>query len=170
MNIGQNKIWIGGRMVLNKSKSLLVPVGAAIVAALALVALYLSVLSIAKSPAEAFHLFWQNRLMLLPIALGFALQVGLYVLLRRGLHRPVPTLGGKVTTTASGGSSATAMIACCAPALVNALPLLGFSALTTLLAKWQIPFIVTSILVNAVGITVMITSLLRSRRRPTHAI
>lgn len=157
-------------MIFNKSKSLLVPVGAAIVAALALAALYLSVLSIAKSPAEAFHLFWQNRWMLLPIALTFALQVGLYVLLRRGLHHPVPVPGGKVATTAGGGSSATAMMACCAPVLVNALPLLGFSALTTFLVKWQMPFIVTSILANAVGITVMITNLLRSRRRPTHAI
>ena len=157
-------------MVSSKSKRLIVPIGAAIVAALALVALYLSVLSIAKSPAEAFHLFWQNRWMLLPIALGFAFQVGLYVLLRQGLHQPVPIPGGKITTTAGGGSSATAMIACCAPALVNALPLLGFSALTTFLAQWQMPFIATSILANAVGITVMIINLLRSRRRPTHAI
>lgn len=156
-------------MVISKSKSPLAAVGAAIVAALALAVLYLSVLSIAKSPAEAFHLFWQNRLMLLPIALGFAFQVGLYVLLRRGLHRPVPIPGAKVTTTAGGGSSATAMIACCAPVLVNALPLLGFSALTTFLAKWQMPFIATSILANTLGITVMIINLLRSRRRPIHA-
>ncbi|HLO17666.1 MAG TPA: hypothetical protein VK206_22740 [Anaerolineales bacterium] len=157
-------------MVSSKSKSLLVPVGAAIVAALALVALYLSVLSIAKPPAEAFHLFWQNRLMLLPIALGFAFQVGLYIWLTRGLHRPVPIPAGKVTTTAGGGSSATAMIACCAPVLINALPLLGFSALTTFLAKWQMPFIATSLLANAVGITVMIINLSRSRRRPTHTM
>ena len=155
-------------MILNNFNKLLVPIGAAIIAALALIALYLSVLSIAKSPAEALQLFWQNRSMLLPIALGFAFQVGLYVFLRRGLHHPVP--GGKFTTTAGGGTSATAMIACCAPAIVNALPLLGFTALTTFLAKWQMPFIVTSILANAVGIAVMIINLLRLRRRPAHII
>jgi Cu+-exporting ATPase len=157
-------------MVISKFKTIMVPTGAAFLAALSLVTLYLGVLSVAKSPPEALNLFWQNRLMLLPIALGFALQVGLYVFLRRGLHHPVAIPSGMVTTTTGGGTSATAMIACCAPALVNALPLLGFTALTTFLAKWQMPFIVTSILVNAIGITVMITNLLRSRRRPTHII
>jgi hypothetical protein len=104
--------------------------------------------------------------MLLPIALGFALQVGMYVLLRKGLHRPVAILGGRATTTVGGGTSATAMLACCAPALVNALPLLGFTALTTILARWQMPFIAASLLANAVGIIIMGLNLLRLRRRP----
>lgn len=157
-------------MVISKSKNIMLPIGAAFLAALSLIGLYLSVLSIAKSPREALNLFWQNRLMLLPIALGFALQVGMYVLLARGLRRPVAIPGGRATTTAGGGTSATAMLACCAPALVNALPLLGFTALTTLLAKWQMPFIAASLLANAVGITVMGVNLFRSRRRPQHTL
>jgi hypothetical protein len=108
--------------------------------------------------------------MLLPIALGFALQVGMYVLLRKGLHQPIALPGARATTTAGGGTSATAVVACCAPALVNALPLLGFTALTTFLAKWQMPFIAASLLANTVGITIMVINLLRSRRRPNHTL
>lgn len=112
-----------------------------------------------------------NKRAVLPLALGFGLQVGLFTLLRKGLLRPIHVPAGRTTTAASGGTSALAMVACCAASTgVNIMPImlpwLGLTAAGTLLAQGQMPFMIASALSSLVGISLMVYAALKARRRP----
>ena len=61
----------------------------------------------------------------------------------------------KKEIAATGGISATSMVACCAHHLVDVLPILGFSALFLFLAKYQLFFIILGITSNIIGIIFM---------------
>jgi hypothetical protein len=69
-------------------KRLLWPVGAGFLGAAFLAGVYLGLVSLAQGPTHALELFGQDRVFVLPILLGFGVQVGLYALLRTGLHLP----------------------------------------------------------------------------------
>jgi hypothetical protein len=139
-------------------------VGAGILGAAALTALYLGIVSLAESPQHALDLFWQDRGLVIPILLGFGVQVGLVVLLKTGLYLPVGAAGG-ATTAAGGGMSAVAMAACCAHHVTDVLPLVGVTAAATLLANWKVPFMVAGLFTNVAGIGLMLAIILRQRRR-----
>lgn len=144
-------------------RRLLVPAGMALMAVMFLTSLYMTVFSLAQSPADAVRLFWENKMMLLPIALGFGLQVGMFTAMRRGLHRPMPVPAGGAATGATGGMSGIAMVACCAPALTNAAPLLALTPLTAFLVNWQTPLLVAGAAANVIGNGFMIYFLLKAR-------
>lgn len=90
------------------------------------------------------------------LSLGFGTQIGLFVYLRncvknpKGLHH-----SGKVAT-ASTGTSAASMIACCAHHLSEVLPIIGLSGAAVFLTKYQIPLIVLGIGMNVFGIIYML--------------
>ena len=65
---------------------------------------------------------------------------------------------------ASGGTSATAMVACCLHHVTNVLPILGISAATAFLARYQRPFMQLGLAMNLVGILVMLVTLQRARQ------
>jgi hypothetical protein len=130
-----------------------------------LAGLYLGIVSLAESPAHALDLFWQDKAFVIPIILGFGVQVGLYTLLKKGLTRPLHAPAGGATTAAGGGMSTVAMVACCAHHVADVLPLLGLTAAATLLANWKIPFMVAGLLSNVIGIAIMLRTVLRERRR-----
>ncbi len=147
------------------TKRLLLPTVVGLLGVLLLIGFYLGVVSFAQSPEKALNLFWQNKLMLLPIALGFGLHAGMFTLLKKGLHQPVSAPHSGIATGASGGMSGVGMLACCAPALVNTLPLLGLTALTTFLANWQTPLMIAALVSNAIGIGLLLRHLLKERKR-----
>ena len=65
----------------------------------------------------------------------------------------------------SGGTSVTAMVACCLHHVTDVLPVLGLSAAATFLTRYQRPFMLTSLGVNLIGILVMLMVLSRERKK-----
>lgn len=65
---------------------------------------------------------------------------------------------------ASGGTSATAMVACCIHHVTDVLPILGLSAAASFLTRYQRPFMLIGLAMNMVGIIVMLVILYRERQ------
>ena len=94
-----------------------------------------------------FGQYWYY-LGLLPI--GFGIQVGLFVYVRRLLSRRAR--GGAAAATATGsGTSTVAMVACCAHHVTDALPVLGLSGAAIFLNDYRIPLMSAGLAVNAAG-------------------
>ena len=65
----------------------------------------------------------------------------------------------------SGGTSATAMVACCIHHVTDVLPILGLSAAAGFLARYQHPFMLLGLAMNLMGIGVMLFVLYRERQK-----
>ena len=147
------------------TRRIVLPLSAGLVGMLLLMALYLGIVSLAESPARAFELFWEDKLLVVPIMLGFGTQVGLYTLLKKGLYLPLHGAAGGTTTAASGGISTMAMVACCAHRVADVLPFVGLTAAAAFLANWKIPFLIVGLISNLIGIAVMLRVMYQARRR-----
>jgi hypothetical protein len=151
---------------VNQSRRFLLPAVAGLAGALLLTGLYFAIVSLAESPAHAAQLFWEDRAIVLPIILGFGVQVALYTVLKKRLFVPVAETGPSgALTGASGGMSAAAMVACCAHHAADVLPLVGLTAAATLLAEYRIPFMLVGLGTTIAGIAVMLVILFRERRK-----
>src|SRR3990172_7077199 len=95
------------------ARRMLLPLGVGLLGAMVLTGVYLGIVSLAESPQHALELFWQDKLFVIPIILGFGTQVGLYTFLKKGLYLPMATPAAGTTTAAGGGMSTVAMVACC---------------------------------------------------------
>lgn len=93
-----------------------------------------------------FARFWPY---ILALALGFGLQIGLYVYLRQQVAHHHS--GGKMVA-ASGTTSTAAMLSCCAHYLANVLPVIGAAGLVTLVAQYQVQLFWVGLAFNAIGI------------------
>ncbi len=145
------------------------PIGAGIVGAMFLAMVYLGIVSVAESPQHAIDLFWEDRLIVIPIILGFGVQMALYVILKKRLFAPVAHTGPSGTLAgASGATSTLAMVACCAHHVTDVLPILGLTAATTFLAEYRIPFMLVGLGMTMLGVAVMLVILLRERRKALH--
>lgn len=91
---------------------------------------------------------------IVPIAAGFGIQVGLYVKLTEKMRH-----AAKGTLSVSGTSAAAGMLACCVHHIADVLPILGFSAVSMVLARYQIPILAVSLVINLYGIVVMMRRL-----------
>ena len=147
------------------ARRLVLPLCAGLLGTLFLAIVYLGIVSLAQGWAHALELFWQDRALVIPILLGFGAQVGLYTLLKTGLHLPQRMPAGGATTAASGGVSTVAMVACCAHHAADVLPLVSLSAAAAFLAQWKIPFMIAGLLTNVFGIAIMLRIISSERRR-----
>jgi len=88
--------------------------------------------------------------LLLPIVIGFGVQVGLLAELRgRGKARgAAAAVGG-----AGAGASTVGMVACCAHHLADLAPFVGATAAATVLYDYRLAFMLTGLGFNAIGIT-----------------
>ncbi len=85
---------------------------------------------------------------MLPLAIGFGIQVGLYTDIKQiNQNKGSGALMAGNTTTSTIG-----MVACCAHHLTEILPIIGLSALSTLLINYQIPILIIGIASNIFGI------------------
>jgi hypothetical protein len=147
-------------------KRFILPFATGLVGALLLTGLYFGIVSLAESPSHALELFWDDRAIVLPIILGFGVQVALYTILKRRLFVPVAHTGPSgALTGAGGGISAAAMVACCAHHVADVLPLVGLTAAATILAEYRIPFMLVGLGTTISGILVMVVILVRERGR-----
>jgi hypothetical protein len=151
---------------MSPTKRVLWPVGAGLAGAVFLSALYFGIVSWAESPQHALELFWEERWIVIPIILGFGVQMALYTILRRRLFVPVMNTGSSgALTGASGTTSTLAMVACCAHHVTDVLPILGLTAAATFLANYQTAFMLVGLGTTLVGIAVMVFILIRERRK-----
>ena len=134
---------------------------AGILAAAALLGVYLGIISLAQGVEHALEQLGVDAPFIGLIAAGFGTQIALYSELRAvdRHHRAATAL-----TAAGTGTSAAAMLACCAHHLVDLLPLVGLSAASVLLNAYRTPLFLLGIGLNVVGIVVIARQLLRAKQ------
>ena len=148
------------------SKRILIPLSTGLVGALFLTGLYFGIVSWAESPQHAIDLFWDDRWIVLPIILGFGVQVGLYTILKKRLFVPVATTGPSGPLMGAGGTTSTmAMVACCVHHVTDVLPILGLTAAATFLAQYRIAFMLVGLGTTVLGILIMLYILFKERRK-----
>ena len=140
------------------------PFAFGLLAALGLAAVFLGVVTVAESWAHALEVFRQDALFVVPIILGFGVQVGLLTYLKLGMFLPVSTRGTGAYTGVSGGASAVAMAACCAHHVTDVLPLVGLAGASVFLAQYKVPFMIVGLLSNVVGIGILLNMIRKARQ------
>ncbi|KAA3644103.1 MAG: hypothetical protein DWQ07_18505 [Chloroflexi bacterium] len=142
------------------------PLGAFLVGAGLIGAIYFGLVSWAESPEHALELFWEERIFIVPIILGFGIQSALYIILKKRLFVPVTSVGPSGALTGAGGATSTvAMVACCAHHVTDVLPILGLTAAAAFLAEYQTLFMGVGLGTTLVGILVMLLILFRERKK-----
>lgn len=132
-----------------------------VLGALALVGLYLGIVTWAQGADHALELLWSDRLFVGFISAGFGTQVGLFTyvrLLQRAMARESVALAGAGTA-----ASSVSMVACCAHHLADVLPIVGLSGIAMFLVEWRTPLMLLGIGTNLAGIVVMLGQLRRIR-------
>lgn len=114
-----------------------------------LLGLFFLVVSFVSGRAFAWRQFAGYWYYLVPLALGFGLQIGLFVYLRTAIRERAAT-GGVVAVT--GATSTVSMLACCAHYLTNILPLVATTGVVTFATKYQIQFFWVGLAMNGLGI------------------
>lgn len=109
--------------------------------------------------------FASNRDYVIPIWLAFGVQAAIYSVLRFRLFLPAhSTVHGGALLGTSGGASVTTMVACCVHHVADVLPVLGVSAATMFLTRYQRPLMRISLGLNLLGILIMLIVLYRACR------
>ena len=147
-------------------KRYIIPIGAFLIGCFLLAGVYLGFLTWSQDWRFALSQFARDRSYIVPIVIAFGIQSALFSILRFRVFVPVSSTGPSgAVMGASGGTSATAMVACCIHHVANVLPILGLSAATAFLARYQQPFLQVSLAVNLLGIAGMLAILYRAQRR-----
>lgn len=126
------------------------PVAFGILAFFAILGFYFGVTTLVSGWKFTQGQFADYGWFIVDLALGFAIQVGLYIYLRALAHKASAKM-----VAATGTTSATAMVACCAHYLVNVLPFLGVSAIATFVTQYQVELFWLGIVFNILGIVYM---------------
>ncbi len=143
------------------SRRIAISIAAGLLGALALVGLYLGIVTWAQGADHALELLWSDRLFVGLISAGFGTQVGLFTdlqLLQRAMARESVALAGAGTATSS-----ISMVACCAHHLADVLPIVGLSGLAVFLVEFRTPLMLLGIATNLAGIAVLLRQLMRIR-------
>ena len=144
----------------------LIPLGAFLLGSSLIAAIYFGILAWAQGWDSALDIFVPNRWYVIPIWISFGIQAALYSILRFRLFIPTTSTAstGAVMGT-SGGTSVTAMVACCLHHVTEVLPVLGLSAVATFLTRYQRPFMLIGLGMNLVGVLVMLIILYREYKK-----
>lgn len=150
----------------NDLKRFLVPFAAFIFGSAFIASFYIGILTWAQGWGYASSQLIRDRWYVFPIIIGFGVQAALYVILRFRLFIPITSTGHAGSMIgASGGTSATAMVACCIHHVTDVLPILGLSAAAGFLARYQRPFMLVGLAMNLIGIGVMLFVFYRERKK-----
>jgi len=123
-----------------------------------LLAIYFAVVGLISGMDFAISEFVKFWYFIVPLALGFGFQVGLYTYLKNlvGQHGA----SGKVVAV-SGTTSTAAMVSCCSHYLVNILPILGVTGFLTIVAEYQIELFWLGLAFNGAGILYVATMVIK---------
>lgn len=148
----------------------LIPPIAFLLGATLIASFYFGILTWAQGWEYAASQFMRDRWYVLPIIAGFGIQAALYAILRFRLLIPIKSTGSAGSIMgASGGTSATAMVACCLHHVTDVFPVLGFSAAASFLTRYQRPFMLVGLVMNLIGIGTMLF-VLRLERQKLHPL
>lgn len=147
-------------------KRILIPLAAFLLGSAFIASFYIGILTWAQGWDYASSQFVRDRWYVIPIILGFGVQAALYSILRFRLFIPITSTGHAGSMMgASGGTSATAMVACCIHHVTDVLPILGLSVAASFLTRYQRPFMLVGLAMNLIGIGVMLFVLYRERQK-----
>ncbi len=136
------------------------PLYMGVAGAVGLLFFYFAVLSLVNSAAHAAEEFARLWYWILALAAGFGIQVGLYSFVRREIGERIR--GATAEVAAAAGVSSGSMIACCAHHVAtDLLPIMGISAASVFLSKYQVPLIATGIFSNVIGASLMLNVIQR---------
>lgn len=133
---------------------------AGLVGAALLLGLYLGIISLAQGVDHAFAQLAADAPFVGLIAAGFGTQIALFAELRAVDRHHRAATG---VTVAGTGTSAAAMLACCAHHLVDLLPVVGLSAAAVFLNAYRTPLFLVGIGMNVIGIVMVARQLQRAR-------
>lgn len=147
-------------------KRILIPLAAFLLGSAFIASFYIGILTWAQGWGYASSQFVRDRWYVVPIILGFGVQAALYSILRFRLFIPISSTAHTGSMMgASGGTSATAMVACCIHHVTDVLPILGLSAAATFLTRYQRPFMLVGLATEIIGIIFMLVVLYRERKK-----
>lgn len=126
-----------------------------------LLAIYFGALTALSGWAFTLEEFTRYWYYIVPLALGFGLQVALFIRLRQVVAKAKQT--GAVVA-ASGTTSTAAMVSCCAHYLTTAAPVLGATGLVAFAAQFQVELFWLGLALNAAGIAFVGTRLAKAIR------
>lgn len=124
------------------------PIITGVLAADGLLALFLILVASLSGWATARTQFAHYWYYIIALAIGFGIQVGLYVYLRGAVNQAG---SGKVMAV-TGTTSTAAMVSCCMHFLVNILPILGATGIAAFVGQYQAQLFWVGLLMNALGI------------------
>jgi len=147
-------------------KRYLIPLIAFLLGSALMAGVYFGILTWAQGWDYAAGQFLLNRGYILPLFITLGIQAALYSILRFRLFIPTTTAGQTgAMMGANGGTSITAMVACCLHHVTDVLPILGLSAAATFLTRYQRPFMLVGLGLNVLGILIMLFILNRERQK-----
>ncbi len=143
------------------------PIAFVVTGTAALLGIYFAALTLTSGWGYTVSQFAEFWYYVLPLAVGFGLQVGLYVYLRQITSSD---RCGTVVAT-SGTTSTVAMISCCAHYLVNILPVVGAAGIVSIIAEYQVEFFWVGLLFNAAGLVFILSRVIatKSHMKEMHA-
>lgn len=121
----------------------------------ALLGLYFLVLTLSDSLGHALEELRSLGVWIFFLTAGFGVQTGLFTYVRGSL-RARASRQAATSMTAAGGMSATAMVACCLHHITDVLPIIGASAASLFLIRYQSVFLAAGVSSNLVGIAMML--------------
>ena len=142
---------------------LLRPLAFGLLGVLGLLVFYLGIITLAQGWSHAIQQLADDRWFVGVIAAGFGTQIGLYTYLR-GLHAHAAPGG----VAASTGTSATAMLACCAHHLADVLPIVGLSGAAVFLNAYKTPLLWLGIVMNLAGVVYLLWKVRQQRQMACH--
>ena len=126
-----------------------------------LLAVYFGVVGLISGMSFALEQFAEFWYFIVPLALGFGVQVGLFIHLKNivGQHGA----SGKVVAV-SGTTSTAAMVSCCAHYAVNIVPILGVTGFLAVVAEYQIELFWVGLVFNAAGILYVASMVIKATK------
>jgi len=124
-----------------------------------LLIVYFTVVSLVSGWTFAQQQFRQFWYFVVTLAVGFGIQVALFVYLKSIVKNVTP---GVVATT--GATSTVAMISCCAHYLVNILPILGAVGIITVISQYQVQLFWVGLAFNFAGIAYMSNKVIKATK------
>ncbi|MBR9680394.1 MAG: hypothetical protein GOU98_01055 [Candidatus Altiarchaeota archaeon] len=134
--------------MMSETKAKLIGVGAGI----ALLLFYFGTLTLSNSFEYAVSQFTSMWYWIIALSFGFGIQAYLYT----KINTHIKDNKGKVEMATSGGVSMASMVACCAHRLTDVLPIIGVSAASLFLMKYQTFFLAIGLFSNIFGIFMML--------------
>jgi P-type Cu+ transporter len=129
-----------------------------VLGAICLLAIYFAIVSVVSGWAFAQLQFKQYWFFIVTLAVGFGVQLGLYIYLKNVIKQ---SKSSKKVLAVSGTTSTVAMISCCAHYAVNFLPIIGAVGIVTVISQYQIQLFWVGLLFNLVGIAYMINKIVQ---------